>query len=270
MAPLIDRRTLLAGGAAAGLSLTARPALAAFGDTPLAATVTIGVVAPFTGDFSHLGEQIGNGVRGAVDAANQSRTTFDKIYQVRTFDDQNLLATGIVNAQFACGDASVVAVVGHLSGRITDAALPTYVNNQMPLLVPASTYDRITAHGYGNVVRMSVKDSTEGHLTARYVNGSVKPKSVAVLFQDGDYGFDVANGFTDQMNGDKIACKAFGFSYSKPDFAAAAKAALAVTPDAIYLAGLVKDMGAVVPALRDTGYTGPFFASQGFFDPTTI
>jgi branched-chain amino acid transport system substrate-binding protein len=270
VASLIDRRRLLAGGAAAGLGLAARPAQAAFGDTSLAATVTIGVVAPFTGDAIRLGEQIGDGVRGAVDAANQARGALDKIYQVRTFDDQNALATGIVAAQFACDDASVVAVIGHLSGRITDAALQTYVNNRMPLLVPVSTYDRITAHGYGGIVRLTVKDSTEGHLAARYVNGSVKPKSVAVLYQDGDYGVDVASGFADQMGGDKVTCKVVGFSWSKPDFAAAAQAAVAATPDAVYLAGLVKDMGGIIPALHDAGYNGPFFASQGFFDSATI
>jgi branched-chain amino acid transport system substrate-binding protein len=270
VAPLIDRRTLLAGGAAAGLGLAARPAFAAFGDTPLAATVTIGVVGPFTGDSIRLGEQLGNGVRGAVDEANQLRGVLDKIYQVRTFDDQNLLATGLVQAQFACDDASIVAVVGHLSGRITDSVLRTYVNNQMPLLVPVSTYDRITAHSYSGVVRLTVKDSTEGHLAAKYVKETVKPKSVAVLYQDGDYGFDVATGFSDQMGGDKIACKALGFSWNKPDFAAVAKATADAAPEAVFLAGAVKDMGDVIPALHDAGYSGPLFASQGFWDNATI
>jgi hypothetical protein len=83
---------------------------------------------------------------------------------IRTFDDQNLLATGLVQAQFACDDASVVAVVGHLSGRVTDLVRQIYVNNQMPVLVPVSAYDRITAHASGNVVRLTVKDLTEGLL----------------------------------------------------------------------------------------------------------
>jgi branched-chain amino acid transport system substrate-binding protein len=270
VAPLIGRGAFLAGGAAAGLALSARAARAAYGDTPLGGTVTIGVVAPFSGDAAHAGEQIGNGVRGAVDDANQTRGSLDKIFQVRTFDDQNLLATALVNAQFACEDSAVMAVVGHLSGRITEAVLRTYVSNQVPLLVPASTYDPITTHGYGNVVRLTVKDSTEGHLAAKYVNATVKPKSVVALYQDGDYGVDVANGFQDQMKGDKVASRVVGFSWDKPDFAAVAKTVLAQTPDAVFFAGLVKDMGGALPALRSAGYAGPFFGSQGFFDPATI
>ena len=150
------------------------PARAVYGDTPVGGTVTIGVVAPFTGDEIRLGEQIGNGVRAAVDDANQLRGSLDRTYVMRTFDDQGLLASGLVNAEFACDDPTVVAVIGHLSGRITEAALPTYVNNRMPVICPASTYDRLTAHGYGNIVRLTAKDSTEGRAAARYITKTAK------------------------------------------------------------------------------------------------
>ena len=266
----MKRSAFLASLGSAAAVAPAAPALAVYGDTPLGGTVTIGVVAPFTGDAVRLGEQIGNGVRAATNDANLTHGTLDKAYVVRTFDDQNLLASGLVNAEFACDDANVVAVIGHLSGRITEAAMQTYVTNHMPVICPASTYDRLTAHGYGNIVRLPTKDSVEGHLAATYVRANVKPKSVAVLYQDGDYGADVAAGFQDQMLGDKIVSNAIGFSWEKPDFNAVAKATFDKSPDAVYLAGIPKDMAGIVPALRRVGYVGPLFASQGFFDPTTI
>ncbi len=248
----------------------ATPALAVYGDTPLGGTVTIGVVAPFTGDALRLGEQIGNGVRAAVDDANRTRGSLDKAYVMRTFDDQNLLASGIVNAGFAVDDPSVVAVIGHLSGRITEGAMQTYVNARMPVICPSSSFDRLTAHGYGNLLRLPTKDSVEGHLAARYIARTTKPKAVVVLYQDGDYGADVAGGFQDQLAGDKIVSTPIAFSWEKPDFAAAAKSALERAPDVVYLAGLTKDMAGIVPALRKSGYVGALFASQGFFDASTI
>lgn len=266
----MNRRSLIAGAGALVAAGSASPALATFGDTPLGGTVTLGVVGPFSGDAIRLGEQMGNGVRAATDDANRIRGSLDKAYQMRTFDDQNLLASGLVNAQFACDDPTVVAVIGHLSGRITEAAMQTYVTNKMPVLCPASTYDRLTAHGYGNLVRLSTKDSTEGHLAAIYLAKTLKPKSVVTLYQDGDYGADVASGFQDEMLGNKTPISAIGFSWEKPDFAAVAKAALEKAPDAIFLAGLAHDMGPIVPKLRQAGYTGAFFASQGFFDPATL
>ena len=266
----LTRRELLASGAALAAAGAARPALAVYGDTPLGGTVTIGVVAPFTGDAIRLGEQMGNGVRAATDDANQLRSSLDRLFIMRTFDDGNLLANAIVNAEFACDDSSVIAVIGHLSGRVTEGALQTYVNNRMPVICPVSTYDRLTAHGYGNIVRLTTKDSTEGHLAATYINAKLKPKAVAVLYQDGDYGTDVAGGFQEQMQGDKVKSTPVSFSWEKPDFVTAAKTTVAAAPDVVYLAGLTKDMGPVVPELRTAGYTGPLFGSQGFFDPATL
>ncbi len=266
----MKRSAFLASIGSAAAVAPAAPALAVYGDTPLGGTVTFAVVAPFTGDALRLGEQVGNGVRAAVDDANARHGALDKVFTIRTFDDQNLLAAGLVNAEFACDDPNIVAVIGHLSGRITEAAMQTYVNNRMPVICPTSTYDRLTAHGYGNLLRLPTKDSTEGHLAARYVTATSKPKSVAVLYQDGDYGADVAAGFQDQMLGDKIVSTAIGFSWEKPDFASVAKTTFAKAPDAVYLAGIPKDMLGVVPALRAVGYAGPLYASQGFFDPATI
>ncbi|MBD5656192.1 MAG: branched-chain amino acid ABC transporter substrate-binding protein, partial [Candidatus Eremiobacteraeota bacterium] len=267
----MDRRAFLASSAAAAATAaTAEPALAVYGDSPMSGTVTIAVVAPFTGDQVRLGEQIGNGVRQAVNDANRIRGALDKTYVLRTFDDQNLLATGLVNAEFACDDESVVAVIGHLSGRITEAAMRTYVTNKMPVICPASTYDSLTDHGFGNILRLTTKDSTEGHLAAKHMTAAVSPKTVAVLFQDGDYGFDVANGLVDQLTSDKIKPVSVTISWSKPDWAAAVKTALDPKPDVIFLSGIAKDMGPVIPLLRDAGYTGPLYASQGFFDATII
>jgi len=265
------RRAFL-GGLAAGVASTASAARAITPSLGIGATgtVTLGVVAPFSGDEIKLGEQVGNGVRAAVDDANRQRGGLDRLFIVRTFDDQDLLADGIQNAGFAVQDESILCVIGHLSGRITDLALQTYAQSRMPVVVPASTYDRITTHGYGNVVRLPTKDSTEGVLAARYVNAAVQPKVALALTQDGDYGFDVAAGFKNQMTNDKVQSDIRVFAWDKPNFAGVAKETLALKPDALYLAGIVQDMGPLLHELRAAGYTGPIFASQGFYDPSTI
>jgi branched-chain amino acid transport system substrate-binding protein len=266
----LGRGPFIAGAAAAGVVAASRPARATFGDTPLAGTVTIGVIGPFTGDMIRFGEQMGNGVRAATDDANQLRGPLDKAFAMQTFDDQNLLASGLVNAQFTCDDPQIVAVIGHLSGRITEAAMHTYVTNEMQVICPASSYDRLTSHGYGNLLRLETKDSVQGHLAARYMNASVKPKSVVAIYQDGDYGPDVVTGFVAQMQGDKVKTTPIELDLDKPDFDAAAKATIAAKPDAVFLAGKVSDIGTMLPTLQVNGYTGPLHASQGFFDaPTT-
>jgi branched-chain amino acid transport system substrate-binding protein len=265
----VSRRAFVVGGVAVGALALGTPARAVF-DDPLTGTAQIAVIGPFTGDFIRLGEQIGNGVRAAIDDANRIRGTMDRLFAMRTYDDQNSLASGLVNAQFCADDATLVCAIGHLSGRITDAALQTYVNGRLPLIVPASTYDRITAHGYAGVLRLATKDSTEGNLAGAVALALAKPKSSVVLYQDADYGIDVAAGYHDRMLKEKIDSKAIRFAWDTTDFASIARATLEAKPDVVYLAGVTKDMGPMLHQLRVGGYSGPIYGSQGFFDASTI
>ena len=272
MARVMRRSDFIGAGAAAAAAAVAAPALAApdYGP-PLGGTANIAVIAPFTGDSIRLGEQIADGVRAAIDDANRIHGSLDRVFLMRTYDDQNALAAGLLNAGFVCDDESMLCTIGHLSGRITEQCLSTYVNGHMPIIVPASTYDRLTTHGYANVLRLATKDSTEGSLAGGYAIEQVKPKSAYVYYQDGDYGIDTAAGFHDRMLREKgIDSHAIRFAWDKPDFAAVAKLALDAKPDIIYLAGLVKDMGPLLTQLRSGNYKGTIYASQGFFEPLTL
>lgn len=233
------------------------------------ATISIGVVCPLSGSFRAAGEALANGVRGAIDFQNQQRLGFDKVFTLRTFDDQNGVADAIVNAQFAVDDPTIVAVIGHLGAKGTVSALRTYALAQMPIIVPAVTENALTSQGYRNVFRLPTRDLTEGQMLAKFVNEKSAPKSPHVIVQDGDYGADVANGYAQQFALFKIDSKVTIFKYDKPDYGAAADAVLANKPDHIMLAGTAQDMGPIVKVLRDKGYAGPMAASQGFFDALT-
>lgn len=235
-----------------------------------AVTATLAVVCPLSGPAGAIGEQLADGVRGAIDAANRLRGPLDKVYTLRTFDDQNAVAQAMVNAQFAVGDGTVLAVIGHVSSRATLAAIPTYGQAYMPLIVPTSTDDQVTATNYRNVLRLPTKDSTEGSLFATYVAEQVHAKNAFVFVQDADYGADVANGFIAAMQSRKLAAPYAQFSYDKPDFSKVVAGALNAKFDYAFLAGTVADMGPIVGALRAQGYAGPIGASQGFYDAGSL
>lgn len=259
---MIARGEFLAGLGGAGT-------LAAVDIPAYAATVAIGVVCPLSGAARAAGEALANGVRGAIDYQNRQRAGFDKVFTLRTFDDQNGVADAIVNAQFAIDDPTIVAVIGHLGAKGTIAALRTYAQAQMPIITPAVTADALTAQGYRNVFRLPTRDLTEGQLLAKFVLEKSSPKAPHVLVQDGDYGPDVASGYVRQLGIGKLDAKVTLFKYDNPDYAAAAASALADKPDHIMLAGTAQDMGPIVKVLRDKGYSGPLAGSQGFFDALT-
>jgi branched-chain amino acid transport system substrate-binding protein len=232
--------------------------------------VTIGVIAPLTGTGSDAGRQMVNGVRAAVDETNISIGSFGTAYAYRAYDDQGALAQMIQNAQFAATDSSIVAVIGGLDGKLTAAALPTYANAQLALLVCASTADVVTARGYRNVWRLPAKDGTEGQLFARYLARHGKPKHAIAVTQDGDYGPDVAAGFVDQAGALGIAAETYAFSWGSPAYDSSAKAILVKKPDYVFLCGETKGLGPLADALKTAGYSGAFGASEGFFNRGTL
>jgi len=254
--------------------------LSALGATPVAlslpgysSSINIAVVAPLTGSARALGEELVRGAQGAVNELNNysgQLNTLSQTYTIRTFDDQNTVADAILQAQFATGDETIIAAIGHLSADTTVHAIPTYGNAQCPLIVPCSTDDRITDTSFRTVFRLPTKDSTEGMIFGRTVAKQYAPKVPYIFVQDGDYGADVANGFIEAMNGAKTVTPYQQFSYNKPDFGAVVDKALAANFDYVFLAGTVADMGGILPVLRAKGYTGPIGASQGFFDPGTL
>lgn len=255
--------------------------LSALGATPVAFAlpgvptpqITIALVAPLSGPARAIGLELQRGAQGAIDEINNYSVSINPLtqaYAIRTFDDQNTVADAILQAQFATGDTTVIAAIGHVNADATIHAIPTYGNAQCPLIVPLSTDDRITASDYRNVFRLPTKDSDEGAIFGRAIAKQRQPKVPYLFVQDGDYGADVANGFIQGMSEAKIVTPYQQFPVEKPDFTAVVTKALAATPDYVFLAGTAVDMGGIVPVLRASGYTGPIGASQGFFDPGTM
>ncbi|HKU68263.1 MAG TPA: branched-chain amino acid ABC transporter substrate-binding protein [Candidatus Baltobacteraceae bacterium] len=265
----IHRKGFLLSGAAA-LAGAALPSAARAQFRPYAQQLTLAVNVPLSGDRGAAGREIASGVQAAVDEANRFTGTYATAYSMRTFDDMDALAQAMVNVQFASADSTVLAVIGGFDGSLLTASLPTYANQQMPLLVPGSTADGVTAQGYRNVWRLPTKDTTEGQLHALFVARRMKPKFALAVTQDGDYGPEVAHAFVDQLKNVKMNADGFEFAFDKPDYAAAAKRIAEKKPDYVVLCGTSDAMGPLVPALRGAGYTGKIGATQGFYNQLTL
>jgi branched-chain amino acid transport system substrate-binding protein len=252
--------------------------LGGLGATTVAATssfpsvtpsISIALCAPLSGPARAIGDGLSKGVEAAINDSNELAGSLQRTYAMRAFDDQNLTATAYLQSSFATGDSSVIAAIGHVSSSATLEAIKNYGPAQLPLIVPLSTDDRITATQYRNIFRLPTKDSFEGQIFARTAATQFKPKLAYVFVQDADYGADVANGFLNEMSAQKIATQYQQFPYANADFGAVVDKALTAQPDYVFLAGVVGDMGPIVGVLRTKGYTGPIGASQGFFDPDT-
>jgi branched-chain amino acid transport system substrate-binding protein len=232
--------------------------------------LNIAVNATLTGTLQKYGQEIVKGVQAAVDETNRFNAPVSHVWGLRPLDDRNDPGVAASNVNVAGADFSVVAAIGNVTAAMTLAALPRYAQQSLAVIVPTVTADAVTKRGFHNVYRLPAKDSSAGRLFASSaLEGKRGVVAVAVAF-DGDYGYDVAQGFVDRARADGHPSEMLLFPLDKTDPAAAARTVLDRAPGFVFLAGKTAELGPVADALRLARYTGDFGASDGFFNLDTI
>ena len=264
------RSAFLSGTAALAVAAGSLPARAQLlPGTSYVQQLNLAVSLPLSGTFGPYGRQIANGVRAAVDENNMYSAPLQRVFAVREFDDEGVLAIAMSNVDIATADPSVVATIGNFNADVIVGALPQYANVGMPLIVPATTSDSITQQNYRNVFRLPPGDSVAGGLFAEAVMPQVKPSFALAVAENDEYGANISRGFVSsaKSKGRRADIYALGDS---PDFAAAAGAIVAMHPDYIYLGGKPANIGTLVPALTVAGYKDAFGLCDAFFSDATI
>jgi branched-chain amino acid transport system substrate-binding protein len=234
--------------------------------TSAAASLTLAVVGPMSGLDAELGRQMANGARAAIDDANaQPLGSLDRRFLLVTFDDQDRPIQSALSASYAVNDGNVIGVVGHFTGVNTDAALHTYVSAHMPLVVPATTADMVTSHGYRNIFRLPTRDGVEGTLSARYLIRARHPRRCSVITPQEGYGSGVALTFTQEMRSAHVETLVCELGKDDDDLVAFTKKVLDASPDLVFFAGKVTDLGGAFDLVAQDGRRPLLAASQGFF-----
>jgi ABC-type branched-subunit amino acid transport system substrate-binding protein len=273
----VRRRDFIAAAAAAAASGAAAPARAqVIPAQPIAPPqqylqqLTIAVNVTLSGPMQKYGQEVVKGVQAAVDEQNRFNAPISHAWAMRPLDDRNDKGLAAANANVAAADFSVIGMIGNLTAPMTLAALSRYANVGFAVVVPTVTADAVTKRGYHNVYRLPAKDSTSGRLFASTALERKRGVPVVAVSFDGDYGYDVANGFVTQARNDRHPADLVLFPLAKTDPAQAARTVLDRSPAYVFLAGKTSEMGPIADALRLAGYTGDFGAADGFYNSDTI
>ncbi|MGD2165016.1 MAG: branched-chain amino acid ABC transporter substrate-binding protein [Anaerolineae bacterium] len=101
-------------------------------------TVKIGLVAPFEGRYRYVGYDVIYAVRLAVREANASGDASGFGVELVSYDDRADPSLAVSQARKMDVDPQVVGAIGHFRESTTKAALGTYADAQVPLLVPTA------------------------------------------------------------------------------------------------------------------------------------
>lgn len=198
---MIDRKVVAASALVAGMLLSG---------TTLAQGLKLGALMPLTGGLQAYGENCLNGVRMAVDEANEAGGLFGSAIELIVADTQTRAQPAIDAANRLVSVEGVHGLVGALSsGNTIPVAQSVARVNRIPQISPASTAPTITTLDDDDFLFRTVpSDAFQGVALAQVVEGQGVER-VAILYVNNDYGDGLAKNFTASFNGEVTASAAF-------------------------------------------------------------
>ena len=227
-------------------------------------TVKIGCVAPLTGPQAHLGRDIENGARLAVDSINATNPTLGGKpvqFALQVEDDQADPKTATVVAQKLV-DEGAKGVVGHLNSGASIPASRIYSDNGIPQVSPASTAVAYTHQGFKTTFRLMANDSQQGRALGQY---AVKlGKRVAVVDDRTAYGQGLIDEVVKAVKaaGGEVVGREYTTDKST-DFTAIMTSIKAKKPDVVVFGGMDPQAAPMVRQMRTLGMKTAFLGGDG-------
>ncbi len=236
-------------------------------------TVTIAFMGALTGDSANLGINIRDGVKLAVDAANA--TGEGPTIALKEFDTAGDPAqAGTVKDQ-VIADEDVIGVIGPAFSGETKAVIPAFEDAGLAMISPSATNKDLPNIIPGGRVfhRVIADDALQASGIATYLAQTVKPRSVAYVHDNTEYG----KGLTDDVarlageQGVQAATPSpLTLDPEAQDFSATVNGVVSSGADVVFYGGYYSEAGRFKKQLTDAGYTGTFVSGDGSLDPGFI
>ncbi|NYE24148.1 branched-chain amino acid ABC transporter substrate-binding protein [Pigmentiphaga litoralis] len=251
---------LLPFALAAGLTLVS------FGALAQEVVVKLGHVAPTTGPIAHLGKDMENSARMAVEDLNAAGVTLGgkKVkFELLAEDDASDPKQGTAAAQKLV-DAKVNGVIGHLNTGTSIPASKIYYDAGIVQISPASTGTAYTKQGYDTTFRVVANDGQLGGTLGRYAVKELKAKNFAVVDDRTAYGQGVAEEFAKSAAaaGGKVVSRQYTTDKAT-DFQAILTSMKANKPDVVFFGGMDAVAGPMLRQMKALGIDAHLMGGDG-------
>ena len=231
------------------------------------AAIKIGISAALSGDAKGLGVPIAD----SAESAGVGVTIKGHAVEFVREDDLCTAEGGPQAADRLIKD-NVIAVVGPICSGGAAASLDAYDKAGITHVSPSATAGNLTtparAQGpYVTFFRVPVLNADEAKAQADFAKNKLKATKAFVVFDNGDYGKDLANQFQIffKADGGTIVGAPAGYEAKTTDFKSIVTNIKAAKPDVVYLAGYYAEATPFLQQLRaeSTLKDTPFLAGDG-------
>jgi len=228
--------------------------------------VTIGHAGPLTGPIAHLGKDNENGVRLAIQEANEAGLVIagESIrFEMVSEDDEGNPQKGTVVAQKIV-DNKVAGVIGHLNSGTTIPASKIYHDAGVAQISPSATNVDYTNQGYETAFRVMANDAQQGKVLGEYAVNNLQAKRIAVIDDRSAYGKGLADQFelAAKNAGGELVTREFTDT-TKTDFTAILTRIKGMKPDLVFYGGMDSQSGPMMKQIKNLGLKAAFLSGDG-------
>jgi len=234
-------------------------------------TVTIGFVGAKTGDNANLGINIRDGIKVAINEENAKKDGVT--IALKEFDTGGDPAQAQTIAPQFIQDQSIVGTVGPAFSGETKALIPLYQDAGLVMISPSATNVKLPDVVPNETVfhRDIADDALQASGIATYLADKAKPKSVAYVNDNSEYGKGLADQ-VEKLSTAKGVKKATTqvVDPKAQDFSATVTAVKSSGADLVFYGGYYAEAGRLRKQLVDAGVKGTFISGDGSLDPGFI
>jgi branched-chain amino acid transport system substrate-binding protein len=239
--------------------------------------VNLGGIFPMTGGAATFGTSSKNGATMAVEEFNAAggatiggvKTTINYINE----DDTGSPEVGASAAQKLINQDKVIGIIGALMSKVSLAVAPIAQAAGVPEIATGSTATQVTLVG-DYIFRACFIDPFQGTVMANYVWNTLKFKTAAVLYDNGnDYNKGLAEYFKAgfEKNGGKVvAFEAFTDEDKTVDYKAQLTNIKAANPEFLYLPNYYASVALQLKQAREMGLNVPAGGGDGWDSPDLV
>lgn len=238
-------------------------------------TLTIGVVAPLSGDLSAVGNGIKNGVDLAIKQANAAKTIKGVTLVMDAQDDTAKADVGAQVAAKLVAESSVVGVVGPLNSSVAKSVAPVMAQADLALISPSNSGVDLTGRDalaagktqvrpYKSYFRVCATDDIQGPFGADYAVKDLGKKKIAIVHDKKAYGQGLATAFAAQAKKDgATVLPTETINPGDKDFSALITKLKSESPDYLFYGGEYPEASLITKQMKAAGLNIPLAGGDG-------
>jgi len=238
-------------------------------------TLTLGVIAPLSGDLSAVGNGIKNGVDLAIKQANKNNTVKGYTLKIDAQDDTAKADVGAIVAAKLVADTSVIGVVGPLNSSVAKSVAPVLSKANIAEISPSNSNVDLTGRAalatgatqvrvYKSYFRVVATDDIQGPFAAQFAVKTLGKKTIAIVHDKLAYGQGLAAAFAAEAK--KDGATVLPTETVKPgdkDFSAVVTKIKAKSPDFLFYGGQYPEAALLTKQLKAAGLKIPLMGGDG-------